>query len=69
MTLTITYGWWVLPAAITLALATIAWLMARNDGPDQYGAGAFISGFFWLLAITASLIVWLVYLIAVLLAG
>lgn len=67
MSFTVTLGWWVLPAAVTLI--AFGWYGAwedRQPPPSDYGAiGDGLARMLLLaLALIASLIAWLIYFIA-----
>lgn len=61
--LTITLGWWILPAVITAVLFAVAWDDERAAG-NSFGAG--LSYFF---AALPSLAAWVIYLLAALFFG
>lgn len=61
MSYTITMGWWVVPAIITIISLGTAAFVSRDMGNDQYGAGAVIALVFYLMAVAVSLIAWLVW--------
>jgi len=61
MELTITFGWWLIPAVITLLSFGTVTFMSRDMGNDQYGAGAVIAAGFYLLAAVVSLLAWLIW--------
>lgn len=64
MTLTITFGWWLIPAAITLAVAVYAfWPEPAPRGWGDLGSG--MAGAFRLMAgIILALAAWLVWSLA-----
>lgn len=64
MTITIEFGWWVIPAVITAIAFLLAHIVGRSDGPDTFGAGAFISLMFHALAACVSLVAWLIWSLA-----
>lgn len=66
MTINIAFGWWVIPAAITLiALIFATW---RSDRSYSRGLGAvgqaMANAFILLIAIVISLIAWLIWSLA-----
>lgn len=61
MSVTIEFGWWVLPAVVTLMAFGLAAYSSRNLGKDQYGVGAYISLGFYLVASVFSLLAWLAW--------
>ncbi|WPE22482.1 hypothetical protein [Shinella zoogloeoides] len=61
MTFTVEFGWWLIPALITLLAFGAAAFMSRDMGNDRFGAGAVISFGFYLMAAVASLLAWLVW--------
>lgn len=64
MEFTIEAGWWLLPAAITLAIWAFAFVKSREIGPSSgrdYGMTGVAHAFVWLMAIVPILIVWLIY--------
>jgi hypothetical protein len=61
MTVTIDFGWWLVPAAITLACFGYAAFMSRDMGNDRFGAGAVISFGFYMMAAVVSLLSWLIW--------
>ncbi|GAA4169179.1 hypothetical protein [Shinella granuli] len=64
MTFTVDFGWWLVPAVITLLSFGIAAFMSRDMGDDRFGAGAVIMFGFYLMASVASLAAWLVWALA-----
>lgn len=61
MELTITFGWWLIPAVITLLSFGAVTFMSRDAGSDQSGAGSIIAAGFYLLAAVVSLLAWLIW--------
>lgn len=61
MEFTVTFGWWLIPAVITLLSFVGAAFVARDIGNDPYGAGGFIALGFHLIAAVASLLAWLIW--------
>jgi hypothetical protein len=61
MTITIGFGWWLIPAVITLISCGTAAFMSRDMGNDRFGAGAVIAFGFHLMAAVASLLAWLIW--------
>lgn len=62
MTITITFGWWLAPLAVTIAACGLAWWIEHRD--DHYTGlvgGAVTALFLWMPAIIASLIAWLIW--------
>ncbi|UXS69176.1 hypothetical protein FY145_01125 [Agrobacterium tumefaciens] len=64
MTIAIGFGWWVVPALITVLTFGYAAFMSRDMGNDRFGAGAVIAFGFYLLASVASLLAWLIWSLA-----
>ncbi|KAA3527062.1 hypothetical protein GOZ96_04815 [Agrobacterium vitis] len=64
MTFTIGFGWWIVPAVITLLAFGYAAFMSREEGNDQYGVAAIISLGFYLMAAVVSLLAWLIWSLA-----
>ncbi|UXT31980.1 hypothetical protein [Agrobacterium tumefaciens] len=64
MTIAIGFGWWVVPALITVLTFGYAAFMSRDMGNDRFGAGAVITFGFYLLASVASLLAWLIWSLA-----
>lgn len=60
MTFTVDFGWWIVPAVITILTFGCALFMSREDGRDQYGVAAIISLGFYLMASVVSLLAWLI---------
>lgn len=70
MNITISFGWWAVPATVTLAAFMAATFLAsrggeRYSGTDYFGMGALFDAIVWLFWIGAaaivSLIAWLVW--------
>lgn len=59
--MTITLGWWVIPAIITLIGFFVASYAARDDTGSGYGAGI-ASLFLFSAWLIASMLVWIIYL-------
>lgn len=58
MTITMSFGWWLLPAAVTVASYLWAWLTNRGSRPSyadavialiSYGAATIVSLIAWLI--------------------
>ncbi|KRA63107.1 hypothetical protein [Rhizobium sp. Root651] len=64
MTFTIEFGWWIVPAIVTILSLGWAAFISRDTGNDQYGPGAVISLGFYLAASVASLLAWLIWALA-----
>ena len=60
MTLTIQAGWWLLPAALTLAAFGFAFATSRPSSSPGYGDGI-VGVFVYGAALIASLIAWLIW--------
>lgn len=65
MEITIGFGWWVLPALVTLISFGMAAYADRDNSPGTYGVGAFCTLIVYSGALIASLIAWLVYALLV----
>jgi hypothetical protein len=61
MEITIGFGWWLIPAVITLLSFGISAFMSRDLGNDRFGAGAVIALGFYLMAAVVSLLAWLIW--------
>jgi hypothetical protein len=62
--LTITFGWWILPAIVTIIAFGIAYRkQVRARVSDLYGAASAINLGFYFFAAFASVLAWLVYFI------
>lgn len=64
MTLTIGFGWWLLPTAVTIIAVVVALYMSREDGShgDYASIGnAFVALVIYCVAIIVSLIAWLIW--------
>lgn len=61
MTITLGFGWWLLPTAITLASFVTVGFMSRDLGNDRFGAGAVVAFLFYLIAAVVSLLAWLIW--------
>ncbi len=62
MEITITFGWWLAPLAVTIVACLAAWILDRK--PDHYRASigdAIASMFVWVPAVFVSLIAWLIW--------
>jgi hypothetical protein len=59
MNATINFGWWLLPAAITIAL--LWWASLNKSPPDRWGMNHFFDAVLYLLALIPSLIAWLIW--------
>ena len=57
-TLTLTFAWWWIPTATTVIALAWAWLFTRKVGNDVFSM--MISGFFYVIALGSSLIVWII---------
>lgn len=64
MTFTIDFGWWIIPALITMLTFGYAAFMGRDIGNDRFGAGAVVVFVFYLMAGAASLLAWLIWALA-----
>lgn len=63
MTMTISFGWWLLPAAVTVASYLWAWLTTRGSRPS-FG-DAVVALIYYGAATIASLIAWLIWAVLV----
>lgn len=64
MTITVAFGWWLIPAAITLCAFGCAYWCRKDDKPaGDYAEAAqgIITLFSYGVALIAALIVWLIY--------
>ena len=61
MEITIGFGWWLIPAVITLLSLGTSAFMSRDLGDDRFGAGAVIAFGFYLMAAVVSLLAWLIW--------
>lgn len=61
--ITLTLGWWIIPAVVTVALFAMAWRDESSSG------GGYFSGLSFALMAIPALIVWCAYLFAALLVG
>lgn len=65
MTLEITLGWWLVPAAITVLAFAYAAIRDAQENPNgnygTYGSGAIYTAFVFGGALIVSLIAWLVW--------
>ena len=64
MTFTVEFGFWIIPAVITILSFGWAAFVSRDMGNDQYGAGAVIAFGFYLAASVVSLLAWLIWALA-----
>ena len=64
MTFTVEFGWWLVPAVVTLLSFGTATFMSRDMGNDRFGAAAVIAFGFYLMASVVSLLAWLVWALA-----
>lgn len=63
MTITIGFGWWLVPALITLALffAVARWAAKECSGNDRFGIGALFALIGYAFAALLSAIAWLIW--------
>ncbi len=61
MSLTVSLGWWLVPAAVSAACFGCAAYASRDLGNDRFGAGAVIAFGFYLAAAVVSLLAWLIW--------
>lgn len=61
--MSITIGWWAIPAFVTIAAVYIALREAPNSSGLEYGASAFIRVVMMMAALIVSLIAWLIWAI------
>lgn len=61
--MSITIGWWAIPAFVTIAAVYIALREAPTSSGSDYGASAFIAVVMMMAALIVSLIAWLVWAI------
>ncbi len=66
MHIVIVFGWWLLPAAITLLGAALAWRFSpkvQQSGifPDVFSP--LVSTVYWLLVLACSLLAWFLWLL------
>ena len=59
MTVVVSFGWWLLPAAVTIASYLLAWLANRGSRPSL--GDAFVALIYYGAATIASLIAWLIW--------
>lgn len=64
MSLTVSFGWWLIPAAVSAVSFGCAAFVSRDLGNDRFGAGAVIAFGFYLLAAVVSLLAWLIWALA-----
>jgi hypothetical protein len=66
MTLTIQFGWWLLPLALTVAAFWRAAYLDRDNKPGgDYNMSGIVSAVYYGLALIVSLAVWLVWALLV----
>lgn len=61
MSVTLTLGWWIIPAVMTVAWVAYGFMPARHDDYDA----TFVGVVRWLTALAAVQFSWIVYLIFV----
>lgn len=63
MTFTISMGWWLAPALVTILFAVVAGIMRRGmSGSDSLGMGRFFAIVTWVICwFVPSLIAWFVW--------
>lgn len=61
--MSITIGWWAIPAFVTIAAVYIALREAPTSSGNDYGASAFIGVVMMMAALIISLIAWLIWAI------
>jgi cytochrome c-type biogenesis protein CcmH/NrfG len=59
----ITIGWWAIPAFVTIAAVYIALREAPTSSGRDYGASAFIGVVMMMAALIVSLVAWLIWAI------
>jgi uncharacterized membrane protein len=61
MDMTVTIGWWAVPAFITIAAIYVAIREAPTSSGRDYGASAFIALAMLMAALIVSLVAWLIW--------
>lgn len=64
MFITLSLGWWMIPAAVTALSFGAAAYVCRDMGDDRFGVAAVISAGFYLAATVLSLLAWLIWALA-----
>lgn len=62
MTLTLTFGWWLLPMLVSIIGLICSIVMTRNQGTDWFGIGSFFTFVTYVMFfVVPSLIAWLIW--------